>query len=67
MVYDIDTVVLFQVWYKLNYFLVCRFFWILIINYEEIFFNSCNQPNLILEPLRVAFSNNLLTTLPQKH
>jgi hypothetical protein len=34
------SIVLFQVWHKLNYSLICEFFWILIVSYDENLKNS---------------------------
>jgi hypothetical protein len=44
------TVVPFQVRHKLNYFLICQNFWILIASYDENLKNSCSQPSSIPEP-----------------
>ncbi len=40
----IFTVVPFQIQHKLNYFLICEIFWILIVSYDENLKNSCSQP-----------------------
>jgi hypothetical protein len=58
----VDTILPFQARHKLNYFLICQKNWILIVSYDKKFKNSCNQPSLILEPLKVAYYNNLLNT-----
>jgi hypothetical protein len=57
-----NKLVTFQVWHKLNYFLICQIFWILIVSSNEFLKNSCNQPILIFEPLLVTFRNNVLAT-----
>jgi hypothetical protein len=33
--YCLKTMVPFQVWHKLNNFLICRIFWILIVSYDK--------------------------------
>jgi hypothetical protein len=63
MIFIFNIVTPFQVQHKLNYFSIFQKKWILIVSYDENFKNSCNQPNLILEPLlQVAYNINLLTT-----
>jgi len=44
------TVLPFQVQHKLNYFLICQIFWILIASYDKNLKNSSSQPSLIPEP-----------------
>jgi hypothetical protein len=45
------TVVPFEVRHKLNYFLICQIFWLLIVSYDENFKKTCSQPSLIPEPV----------------
>jgi hypothetical protein len=58
--YCLKTIVPFQVRHKLNNFLICWIFWILIVSYDENLKDSCSQ-QLIPEPLVVDLSNKLLT------
>jgi hypothetical protein len=65
--YQNNTQVPFQVWHKLNYFLICQEKFILIVNYDEKNLNPSSQQSLIPEPsLQLAYSTKLLTTSPQK-
>jgi hypothetical protein len=42
----LTIVIPFQVRHKLNYFLIYRIFWILIVSYDKKFKNSCS-PNQV--------------------
>jgi len=44
-IWKLTTMVPFQVQHKLNYFLICWIFWILIMSYDENLKNSCNKPS----------------------
>ncbi len=50
---ETTTLLTFHVWHKLNNFLICEFFWVLIVNYDKKLINSCSQPSLIPDSLQI--------------
>jgi len=53
----ITIVVPFQICHKLNYFLIFRISWILIVSYDKKLKNSCSQSSLHLASLFVKTIN----------